>query len=265
MVKNTTSAFVFMFSIMLGLEKGTFSTTLAVIMVVAGLLLTTVGEFDFSLLGFMFQMGGTLADSLRLSLTKIVLSSNHAVKLDPMSTLFFASPTMLIILSVPVYFIDLPHLTIGKIWSLKFVMVTNALLAFGLNMTSMFFMKRCGATTYALTGVVKDVALILVCCALFGHPMGALQLVGFLVSLIGFQLYNNLKSDQNFLLKLWCHLRGLPVDGLEPKTNENTPLIPNPEDGLGKLDSSKAAAAGLGPSQAAAAGLGLDRVQSKGM
>merc|ERR1719163_2590780 len=61
MVKNTTSAFVFMFSIMLGLEKGTFSTTLAVIMVVAGLLLTTVGELEFSLIGFMLQMAGTLS------------------------------------------------------------------------------------------------------------------------------------------------------------------------------------------------------------
>merc|ERR1719446_1774017 len=56
MIKNTTSAFVFMISIMIGLEKGTFSNTFAVTMVVIGLLLTTVGELDFALIGFIFQM-----------------------------------------------------------------------------------------------------------------------------------------------------------------------------------------------------------------
>merc|ERR1740117_1608518 len=116
-------------------------------------------------------MAGTLSDSLRLCLTKVVMSSKHGVRLDPMSTLYFASPTMLIILTVPMYLIDVPFLTTVKLWEMKFVLITNALLAFGLNMTSMFFMKRCGATTYALTGVIKDIALIVVCTVLFNHPV----------------------------------------------------------------------------------------------
>merc|ERR1719486_1630587 len=139
MVKNTTSAFVFMFSILLGLEKGTFSTTFAVVMVSFGLLLTTAGEMDFSVLGFILQMAGTMSDSLRLALTKIVLSSSHAVKLDPMSALYYSSPTVVLMLSVPMYIFDFRRMTIEKLWSMKFVLLTNAVVAFGLNMTSMFF------------------------------------------------------------------------------------------------------------------------------
>jgi len=229
MVKNTTSAFVFMFSIMLGLEKGTFSSTFAVFTVVIGLLLTTVGELDFSLLGFVFQMAGTLSDSLRLTMTKIVMSSNHSVKLDPMSTLYYASPTMLLLLSVPMYVVDLPYLTFEKVWRMKFVLLANALLAFGLNMTSMFFMKRCGATTYALTGVLKDVVLILLCCALFGHPLTATQLLGFCISMAGFQVYNNLKSDPACLVKVWYSMRGVEYHA---PLCENSPLVSSPEDGI---------------------------------
>lgn len=219
MIKNTTSAFVFFCCLTLGLEKGTFSNTLAVTMVVAGLLLTTVGEMDFSLLGFLFQIAGTMSDSLRLALTKIVLSSGHAVRLDPMSALYYSSPTVMLILTIPMYLVDFRHMTVAKVWEMKFVLLTNALLAFGLNMTSMFFMKRCGATTYALTGVVKDVGLILVCVALFRHPMTRLQLLGFVISLAGFQLYNNLKSDQAYLLKMWYNLKGVEY------VDENAPLI----------------------------------------
>merc|ERR1719183_1822499 len=107
--------------------------------------------------------------------------------MDPMSALYFSSPTMLAILTTPMILIDAKYMTLEKVWDMKFVLVTNALVAFGLNMTSMFFMKRCGATTYALTGVVKDISLIAVCTVMFSHPMTASQTFGFVVSLIGFQ------------------------------------------------------------------------------
>jgi len=239
MVKNTTSAFVFMFSIMLGLEKGTMSNTFAVMTVVTGLLMTTVGELDFAWLGFMFQMAGTVSDSLRLSLTKIILSSKHAVKMDPMSALYFFSPTVVLILSIPMYFVDFQRLTLVKVWEMKFVLLANAVLAFSLNMTSMFFMKRCGATTYALTGVLKDVALIILCCALFSHPMTFLQLLGFVISLFGFQLYNNLKSDPAYLLKAWYGIQGIKYEPCceDGDAAETTSLL-NPEDGLKRGDGS---------------------------
>jgi len=213
MIKNTTSAFVFMFSILLGLERVNFSNTFAVGLVVTGLLLTTVGELNFALIGFLFQMGATLSDSLRLALTKIVLSSRHAVNLDPMSALYYSSPTVLIILSVPMSLCDAQQLTMATVWNMKFALCASGLLAFGLNMTSMFFMKRCGATTFALTGVLKDIALILFCCEAFGHPKTAFQLTGFIVSLLGFQLYNKLKSNQSYLLQVWSSLRGLEYAG----------------------------------------------------
>jgi len=216
MVKNTTAAIVFMFSIMLGLEKGSISKTVAVVLVVVGLLMTTVGELEFAWLGFALQMSATLCDSLRLCMTQVVMSSQFGVRLDPMSALYFFSPTMLVILSVPMYFVDLPHLTMMKIWEMKFVLATNALLAIGLNMTSMVFMKRCGATTYAVTGVTKDVALIFVCTELFNHPVTALQSIGLVVSLGGFLLYNKLKSDPLYIMRKYPTLFNTPLNEPAP-------------------------------------------------
>jgi hypothetical protein len=226
MVKNTTAAFVFMFSIMLGLETGTYSTTLAVVIVVVGLLLTTAGELDFAWLGFIFQIGATVADSLRVTLTKLVMSSTYSVKSDPVSNLYLISPTTLVLLTLPMYLVDYPHLTAAIVWRMRYVLLTNALLAISLNMTSMFFIQRCGPTTYALTGVVKDVALIAFCWLAFGHPMGRSPLTGFIISLFGFQLYNHLKREPDYLEKTWCRLKGKKyIEDADEGPHETKPLI----------------------------------------
>jgi drug/metabolite transporter (DMT)-like permease len=227
MVKNTTSAFVFMFSIMLGLETATVPTTFAVLLVVSGLWMTSAGELDFAWFGFLLQISATFADSLRLSLTKVLLSSQHAVKLDAMSALYYFSPTVLLILSTPMYFVDFQRLTLHKLFEMKFVLLANAILALSLNMTSMFFMKRCGATTYALTGVVKDIALIILCCVAFGHPMSSLQLKGFFVSLFGFQLYNKLKTDPTFVYNIVSSMN----IGKRNALSEQSPLLEHQKSG----------------------------------
>mmetsp|Transcript_116895 Transcript_116895/g.202912 ORF Transcript_116895/g.202912 Transcript_116895/m.202912 type:complete len:418 (-) Transcript_116895:21-1274(-) len=222
MVKSTTSVFVYMFSIMLALERGTYSATIAVVMVVAGLVMMSVGEMTFTLIGFVIQSSGTLCDALRLVLTKIILSSSHAVHLDPMSVLYYSAPTMCLFLTVPMLLWDFPGMLIKDVWDIKFVLLANALTAFGLNVTSMFFIKRSGPTTYALTGVVKDIALILLSCFAFGHPKKTVQLAGFVLSIAGFQLYNKLKEDQAYFEKLYCSLR---FAGKAPVGEETTPLV----------------------------------------
>lgn len=216
MVKNTTSVFVYIFSIMLALERGTNPKALAVIMAVLGLVMTSIGELNFTLLGFALQMSGTLCEASRLALTGIIMSSKHAVRLDPMSALYYSAPTMLVFLTVPMYFRDFQHMTWSLLFDVKYVLLCNALLAFSLNMTSMFFIKTCGPTVYALTGVVKDIALILLTCAAFGHPLTSMQVFGFAFSMMGFQLYNKLKEDQAYLHKLlgW-HSKEISNEGEE--------------------------------------------------
>lgn len=222
MVKSTTSVFVYIFSIVLALERGTYSATIAVVMVVAGLLMMSVGEMTFTLIGFAIQTSGTLCDALRLVLTKIMMSSQHSVYLDPMSVLYYSAPTMCLFLTLPMLLWDAPTMLLKEIWNLKFVLLANALTAFGLNMTSMLFIKRSGPTTYALTGVVKDIALIMLSCFGFGHPKKAVQLMGFFVSLAGFQLYNKLKEDQAYFEKLYRSLRFT----MKPSAGEETtPLV----------------------------------------
>lgn len=195
MVKNTTSAFVFIFSLSLGLESATLGSTFAVALVVVGLFLTSVGEMELSPVGLALQMGATICDAVRISLMKFLLSSKNAVKLDPMSALFFFCPSICAVLTLPMLHYDLPRLTWEQLWSLKFVLLANALVALALNMSSIFFMQRCGATTYAITGVAKDVVLIVAAVQVFGHWLTQLQIVGFVISLIGFQMYNRMKQD----------------------------------------------------------------------
>ena len=59
--------------------------------------------------------------------------------------------------------------------------------------------------------------------------MTTLQLFGFLISLAGFQLYNNLKSDQAYLVKIWHSVRGVEC------MDEGSPLVGSHDECI-KLD-----------------------------
>lgn len=201
MVKNTSSAYVYILCVLLKLDQATSSTSFAVFLVISGLVMSSWGEVEFTWIGFILIMAATWCDAIRLALTKLLLSSEHSVRLDPMSALYYSSATMMGLLMVYLLMDNFQGVTLAKLWRLKFVLLCNALLAFSLNLTSMIFIKRCGPTAYALTGVLKDVGLILLTCVAFSHPLTWMQLSGCILSLTGFQLYNKVKEDDAYLWK----------------------------------------------------------------
>lgn len=191
MVKNTTSAFVFLCSISMGLEEKSFCKAIGVTIVISGMMLTSTGDQYFNLLGFALQLSGTVAEAFRLCLTKALLSTKYSANLDPLSACCVSSTSVCFILTFPMLLVDAPHVTFVEIWDLRLVLCANALLVVCLNLTSMRFMKKVGPTTYALTGVLKDVVLVLTLLAVFGSGIANLEGLGFAVSLVGLYLYNS--------------------------------------------------------------------------
>lgn len=194
MVKNTTSAFVFLFSISMGFEELTFSKAIAVTLVISGMMLTTGGDQYFNLLGFVLQMSSTIAESCRLCCTKALMSTKYSANLDPLSACCVSSSSVCVLLTIPMLIYDYPHVTFAEIWDLRLVLCANALLVVCLNLTSMRFMKKVGPTTYALTGILKDVVLVVSLLVLFGSGIANLEALGFAVSLTGLFLYNSYSS-----------------------------------------------------------------------
>lgn len=190
MVKNTTSAFVFIFSSMMGFEQPTSARIFAVALVLCGMMLTTSGDQYFNMLGFMMQISSTIADACRLCLTKALMSTKYSVNLDPLSACCASSSTVCMLLTIPMLIIDLPHVTFAEIWDLRLVLCANGLLVVCLNLVSMRFMKKVGPTTYALTGVLKDVLLVVFLLALFGSGVANLEGFGFAMSIVGLLSYN---------------------------------------------------------------------------
>jgi len=186
MVKNTTSAFVFMFSSMMGFEQPTGARIFAVALVLCGMMLTTSGDQYFNMLGFLLQISSTIADACRLCLTKALMSTKYSVNLDPLSACCASSSTVCMLLTIPMLIIDLPHVTFSEIWDLRLALCANGLLVVCLNLVSMRFMKKVGPTTYALTGVLKDVILVVFLLALFGSGVANLTGFGFAMSIVDF-------------------------------------------------------------------------------
>jgi hypothetical protein len=194
MVKNTTSAFVFIFSAFMGFEVLSGPRAVAVMLVITGMLLTTGGNHNFNLIGFALQMSATISDSLRLCLTKVLMSTKYSVKLDPLSAICVSSISVCVLFTIPMFVVDYPHVSFAQIWNLKLVLLANILLVVRLNITSMRYMKRVGPTTYALTGVLKDIVLVVTLLVIQGAPPLGLYSLGFAVTIGGLLCYNFLPT-----------------------------------------------------------------------
>ncbi|KAK6072980.1 duf250 domain membrane protein [Seiridium cupressi] len=62
-----------------------------ILIVVFGVLLASAGEIHFSIVGFTFQLGGLIFESLRVVMVKDLMSDDGA-SMDPMVSLYYYAP-----------------------------------------------------------------------------------------------------------------------------------------------------------------------------
>ena len=75
-----------------------------------------------------------------------------------------------------------------------FVLLSNAGVAFGLNVASVFLIGAASSLTLTLSGVLKDILLILGTMVLLGSTVTPLQFVGYGIALGGLVLFKTHKS-----------------------------------------------------------------------
>ncbi|KAG5998085.1 hypothetical protein E4U43_002499 [Claviceps pusilla] len=168
---------------------------LNVLWIVAGVALASVGEIHFSLVGFLYQMGGIVFEAIRIIMIQVLLSGD-GMKMDPLVGLYYFAPVcaaMNILVAIPG---ELPSFTWAAASNVGFGMLfLNASIAFLLNVTSVFLIGRTSGLVMTLTGIFKNILLILVSILIWSTKITFMQTIGYAIALAGLTYYS-LGPDQ---------------------------------------------------------------------
>ncbi|TFK38124.1 triose-phosphate transporter family-domain-containing protein [Crucibulum laeve] len=157
-----------------------------VFMISTGVALTSHGELHFNPFGFIIQGAAVAFEASRLVMIQILL---HNLKMDPLVSLHYYAPVCAAInlLVIPFTeglapFYDLPKLGVA-------IMVSNASVAFLLNVAAVFLVGVGSGLVLTLAGVFKDILLITGSVAIFGNQVTMLQVFGYSIALGGLVLF----------------------------------------------------------------------------
>ncbi|KAG0695933.1 triose-phosphate transporter family-domain-containing protein [Suillus ampliporus] len=168
---------------------------LIVVMISSGVAIASKGERWFSWVGFFIQAGGVGFEATRLVLIQTLL---HGLKMDPLVSLHLYAPVCALINLCILPFTEgveplrivwgsivgsyVPHIT-------PFLLLTNALLAFLLNIAAVFLVGVGSGLVLTLAGVLKDVLLVAGSVVIWGGDIGVMQASGYSIALCGLVMF----------------------------------------------------------------------------
>jgi len=180
-MKEANVMLVFVFSCVIGLQSCTRLRTLVIIWVIAGAALSVSGEVHFKWLGFIFQGISQLAECSRMVMGEIVLTGR---KLDPLTYNLFLAPICLIVLIIAnaIHWSSGTAADFADMWPL---LLGNACVAFCLNVLVALVIKECSAVGFVLTGLMKDIAIVIFSSVAFHENVTTKQAEAFIVTVLG--------------------------------------------------------------------------------
>jgi len=159
---------------------------LIVCMISFGVALTSSGELRFNLLGFIIQAAAVVFEASRLVMIEILL---HGMKMDPLVSLHYYAPVCALINLTILPFTEglAPFYQLARLGPL--VIISNAAVAFFLNVAAVFLVGVTSGLVLTLAGVLKDILLIMGSVLLFSAQVSPLQIFGYSIALAGLVLF----------------------------------------------------------------------------
>jgi hypothetical protein len=201
MIKAGMPMAAYITSVCMGMEVPRWSFGGTVFMMFVGVSTTITGQIKLSPVGLAFQGSAFFAECVRLVSLKRMLSA-HGISLDPLSGLLFYAPVCFVTLFSLVLLtgewrvaLAAGHLPIGNL-------LANGALACGLNVATVFLLRKASATTLCVCGVLKDATIVVLSIPVFHNVITKIQVMGFAVTLTAVYFYNCLKQDPDYLKKL---------------------------------------------------------------
>jgi len=194
-----------------GLAKPDMATFLNVSIIVVGVAVASFGELQFSLPGFLYQVSAVVFEAIRLVMMQRLLSDKGpaSFKMDPLVSLFYFAPACAAINAIVAIVMEVPNMTTGDIAKVGyFLFLCNGMLAFLLNVSTVFLIGNTSSLAMTLSGVLKNMLLIGASILIFADPVSTTQFVGFFVAFTGLVVYQT--GASNLKEYGWVMLSKLP-------------------------------------------------------
>jgi len=188
-MKEANVMIVFLISCAVGLQVLNRVRMALIMWVIVAATISVSGDMRFSLVGIAFQAMSQLAECARVVLGEFLLSDR---KLDPLTYTAFMAPVCLVFLLIGNVVAWNPAVISAALshWRL---LIANASLAFLLNVLVATVIKEVSAVGFVLTGLTKDIAIVVLSCALFGDSITRTQALAFFMTLAGVGMWALLK------------------------------------------------------------------------
>ncbi|PNS17497.1 hypothetical protein CAC42_8040 [Sphaceloma murrayae] len=195
MLKATTPVAVLLATWTMGLAPPNMKTLGNVSFIVLGVIIASVGEIKFVLIGFLFQIAGIIFEAIRLTMVQRLLSSAE-FKMDPLVSLYYFAPACAVMNGLTALFVEVPKMGLSDLEKVGyFNLFANAFVAFALNVSVVFLIGRTSSLVLTLSGVLKDILLVLASMLIFRDPVSGLQFFGYSIALGGL-VYYKLGADK---------------------------------------------------------------------
>ncbi|RAK98486.1 TPT-domain-containing protein [Aspergillus ibericus CBS 121593] len=200
MLKATNSVATLLATWAMGIAPVKLSLLGNISFIVLGVIIASIGEIKFTLIGFICQFFATIFESVRLVMVQRLLSSAE-FKMDPLVSLYYFAPACAVMNGIITAVVELPTLHMSDIYQLGIgTLFANAAVAFGLNVAVVFLIGKTSALVLTLSGVLKDILLVVASMMIFRDPVTPLQAFGYAIALGGLVYYKLGKDGVSNLL-----------------------------------------------------------------
>lgn len=186
MLRAAKPAGVFLASYAIGMEEWNSWRAMLIFLAVVGVACCSVGEVQFSLVGFWYQMMTFITDITRLITLKMLVS---LPRLDPVSAMSVFAPICFLGLLGPAVYLESQNITFLQCWNLRWMLLANGALAVVLNAVSICFMELATPTFFSLTGTLNYLLTAVFSIWLFGTPTSVAQMTSFVITLCAVNAY----------------------------------------------------------------------------
>ncbi|GIL68471.1 hypothetical protein Vafri_21743 [Volvox africanus] len=180
------------------LETASRKLVAAVTLIAVGVALASYGELNMSLIGLTAMLISVVAESVRLVMTQYLLAAGGGGNLNPMEGLFYISSACTAVLAVQASYMEWPQLLRQRhylaIPAHPYNFAAAACCGFFVNMLAILVIKLASSLTLKVLGTVKDAVLVTIGIVFLHEKVTSLQLIGYMISMIGFVSYNMIKA-----------------------------------------------------------------------
>ncbi|KAJ4306504.1 hypothetical protein N0V88_001307 [Collariella sp. IMI 366227] len=190
MLKAAAPVAVLLTSWAWGVEEPSLKRFLNILLIVAGVALASFGEIDFSLTGFLFQLGGIVFEAVRLVMIQVLLSGDTQ-KMDPLVSLYYYAPVCAVMNVIIAIGSEANSFNPADLAKAGYgLLLLNAIVAFMLNVSSVFLIGKTSGLVMTLTGILKNILLVIISVLIWHTTISWLQFLGYAIALSGLVYYS---------------------------------------------------------------------------